>query len=371
MANPIIAYPNHLDVGFYTPVVGGGSYAATLPASNVAEDSLAKVARTSGVTTADTVLHMDLGDGVPSVVFAIPFHNCTRSATYRLRASNTIAWSGVNATATEPLGETAIAVTAGASGAEITTGDTLTFDGLAINYTATGDLSLGASGSGVLNISPALEDAISGTTAITCHSGDYTSAAYDSGTTNVFPTTYPRGSLPYGHSAWWDGKITEETRQTQKIPIIDCLGGDTINAQYWLFEIDDTSNTDGYVEIPRVFIAPGWQPSVGIDYGASMGFTTRTRVDTTLSGRRVYDERPVARQVSMNLGAVPLEEGITQVYEASIRQNINKQIFFIFDPDDVELLYRRSFLATQEQLGGYSHPFFNRIDAPFTLLEVL
>ena len=371
MANPIIAYPNHLDSTYYNPVVGGGSYETNMPASNVVDDALSNVARTTGVTTADTVLHMDLGAAVPSLVFAIPFHNCSRSATYRLKATDTIAWSGLNATATEPTSETSIAVQAGSDPVDVTTGDILKFDGLDGVYKATADLSLSASGSGTLTITPGLEVGISGTTAITCHSGDYTTPLYDSGDTDVFPVIYPRGSLPWGHISWWDGKIDEESRQTQKIPIIDTLGGRTINARYWLFTLNDTSNSDGHIEIPRVFIAPGWQPTVGIDYGANIDYVTRTRAETALSGRRIYDEEPVARRVTLNLGATPLAEGVVQVHEAALRQNINKQIFFIFDPDDVELRYRRSFLATQEQLSGYSHVFYNRVDAPFTLLEVL
>jgi hypothetical protein len=371
MANPILAFPNHLDNEYYYVVVGGGAWTSTLPLTNILEEALSQPARSSGVADADLQMHFDIGAAAPCLVFAIPFHDFSLSAERRLRACSAAAWAGVTVNSSAIVTATSVSVAAGAAGAEFAVGQVLTFAGDETVYKITAGLSLGASGTGSLAITPALASALAGGEDITCHSGDLSAVVYDSGRIAVFPTIYPSGTLPYGHRSWWSGTIDEEQRLSEKIPIIDTFGGMQINARYWYLEFFDSTNAQGYVEIPRVFLAPGYQPTVGIDYGAQTSYVTRTRVETALSGRRIYDAKSPARRVSFNLGTVPTAEGIVNIHEAAIRQGIHKQLFFVFDPDDVELLYRRSFLATMEEMPGYNYPYFNRINAPFTLLEVL
>ena len=84
----MLAFPNFIDSGF-TVSFSGGSWEATLPLTNLKDARLAKVARSTDDATASTQFDLDLGAARYVRVFAIPKHNLSLAATYRIRGSNT------------------------------------------------------------------------------------------------------------------------------------------------------------------------------------------------------------------------------------------------------------------------------------------
>ncbi len=81
MGRMIIASRNHADdAGF-----SGGAWSAALPAANLADRQLARVARSLDTDPADTWVVVDFGRQVPVSFIALWRHNLTQSARWRLR----------------------------------------------------------------------------------------------------------------------------------------------------------------------------------------------------------------------------------------------------------------------------------------------
>jgi hypothetical protein len=79
-----LGWPNYSDSIGVT--FSGGNWSSTLPRTNVANARVAVVARTTGVTTGDTVLRVDLGASRTIGVVALIRHNLTADATIRVRS---------------------------------------------------------------------------------------------------------------------------------------------------------------------------------------------------------------------------------------------------------------------------------------------
>jgi hypothetical protein len=192
----------------------------------------------------------------------------------------------------------------------------------------------------------------------------------DSGWQDLYPVIYPFGSLYWGHPSWWDGKISEEDSSIFPMPFLHVFDN-TIIARYWLFEIDDTGSPIGYVEVPRVFLAPGWQPSLNFVYGASAGYENRTEVQESLGGAEFFDIQESRRIVRFNFTFLPEDEALTWAFDMQRRLGIHGQLFFIFDPDDTVHRHRRSFLARMRQLSPLEYATFLSNSATFELSEVI
>lgn len=81
MANVAILWNKPTDAGTYS----GGSWSGSLPLSNLAEADVKRVARTTGVTTANTQFRVDLNAAMPVSIsdFVLLGHNLTTTATVR------------------------------------------------------------------------------------------------------------------------------------------------------------------------------------------------------------------------------------------------------------------------------------------------
>jgi hypothetical protein len=94
MANIGLFFPNRC-----TPsvTVSGGSWLAALPAANVCDPMLAKVARSTDDATASTKIRLDLGAARTLRAFAIVNHNLSAAATWRVLLGTTSGASDVYA----------------------------------------------------------------------------------------------------------------------------------------------------------------------------------------------------------------------------------------------------------------------------------
>lgn len=203
--------------------------------------------------------------------------------------------------------------------------------------------------------------------------------ATDSGFTNIvsmtdwfdiWGTVYEWESIPFEHPSWWTGKVPPEDAENYPQPMIVVL--DTpVNARYWKFEFDDTTNADGYLDLARLIIAPGWQPTVNFSYGAQINWRTTTQVQESLGGVRYYDPRPQFRTLKVQLDTQDLDELLQNYFEAERQLGIDLQLMFVYDPDDTNNLARRSFLATFERLNPVTETFYNHASSPVELVEVI
>jgi len=85
----------------------------------------------------------------------------------------------------------------------------------------------------------------------------------------------------------------------------------------------------------------------------------------------VYNEKPMRRIVPLEIQNLPQNEALTTFFDIQRKMNLNKQMFFVFDPDDVALMNRRAFLATLAELDPIQFPYFNVNNIGLQLIEVI
>ena len=200
--------------------------------------------------------------------------------------------------------------------------------------------------------------------------GVFTSPVYDSGWLDAWPVVYPWGTLAWESPSYWDGRITEEVAQGYPMPLIHVVAGSVV-ARYWLFEFDDTTNADGFIDIARLFMSPGWQPTVNFAPGAQLGWGNRTTMEETLGGERHYDRRAPRRRFAIALNHLPVDEALVNPFEMQRSQGIDGQVVFITDPDDTAHMHRRAFLATLRDPSPLEWPDSDLHSVPLIVEEVL
>lgn len=201
-------------------------------------------------------------------------------------------------------------------------------------------------------------------------SADFSSPVYDSGTVNVWPVIYPQYSLRWGGSSSLDGRLAAEDAAGYNIHFTH-VPADPYYARYWRFEITDTTNAAGFIDIARLFMAPGWQPTVNQQLGASLGWTTRTTSQESDGGATYYNVRPRRRQAHFTIPLIETDEAMANAFEMQRQLGLAGQVYYIQDPDDTSHLFRRAFPATLRELSPIEQPFYGRHTTPFSLDEVL
>jgi len=79
-----IGYPNRIDAS----TVSGGSWLASLPLSNIKDRRLSRVARSTNVSLANTIINIDLGSAKTVGAIALVTHNLSSTATVKIRGDD-------------------------------------------------------------------------------------------------------------------------------------------------------------------------------------------------------------------------------------------------------------------------------------------
>lgn len=198
----------------------------------------------------------------------------------------------------------------------------------------------------------------------------FSNIVYAGAWTDVWGTAYPFGSIPFEHPAWWTGKIPAEDAADYPWPLIVVLDP-AITARYWKFEFDDTTNAAGYVDLARLVMAEGWQPTVNIAYGAEIGWETSTVAQESLGGVIFYDVRPRRRNLRCIIDVLTTDEALANFFELERSLGIDGQIMFIKDYTDTSNLARTSFLMTFSRLNAVQDTFYNHAKVQIEGKEVI
>lgn len=210
-------------------------------------------------------------------------------------------------------------------------------------------------------------------TAVTRPAGfmdDWQSYSYDSGWNDVWPVVYPWGTLEWEDDNWWTGKYTLEETKGYTAELIHLLpAGKTL--RYWRVELSDPSNPDGYIEAGRLFIGPVWQPKFNMSYGASLAWETKTGIDEAVGGSEYFRTSTPYRVGKFTLNHMNQDEAFSRAFELMRQAGIDREVLFIFDPDDTVHALRRRFLGRLRTLSAIDFPYYNTNSAAFEVKELL
>lgn len=158
----------------------------------------------------------------------------------------------------------------------------------------------------------------------------------------------------------------------------DHLGGylihvfpDLVPARYWSIEIDDQDNPDGFLNLGRLFMPLGWQPSLNYEYGATFGLRNNTLVSNTLSGGKKFWRRVNPRTMRVSFPLLPESEGFGQAYRFMQRVGFDAPVFVIPDPDDATTINSRSFFGTLTENDGLTQAVVGRVGFGFQIEEII
>lgn len=192
----------------------------------------------------------------------------------------------------------------------------------------------------------------------------------DTDWTDYWRTVYAFGSLPFEHPSWLDGKLTEEDRQGYPMPWIYTFIS-SILGRYVLLEFDDTTNSAGYLDIPRVYICPGWEPTTGIQVGANIGYVDPSGAEESFGSVLFFDERPGYRTTRFTVAMMDNSEAFSTAWELIRSLKKTKELFFSVDPTDDTNVHRWSFPATIRELSPIEWPTELYNSVAFELREVV
>lgn len=196
----------------------------------------------------------------------------------------------------------------------------------------------------------------------------YSTLVYDSGTINVWPLM-PYGSYEWEDENFWDLQLSDEeialfTKTLTYVP-------DTIaSAQYYQIEFFDSTNTDGYVELGRIFVGAIYQPTLNMNLGASIGDETNTVVDVALSGAEFFDRRTSYRVAQFTLDHLTYNESIINGDIIKI-SGVDAEVVYIYDDNTALDLHRRAFLGRLRALSPISQPYNTRYQTTYEIKELL
>jgi len=377
MSTTAICTRNYVDNTYLPVYITGGAWA--MPLTNLQTDDLTtEVSRSTGLTLANTQFEVAFREIKEVTVSTLPRHNMQRAGKYRLRYSDTAAWENATVATTRTAGNTTFTIQAGATALGLVSGQFIKFEGHATAYKILTTATVAASGTATVTLATALTATVTAADTVECLNGDYTTATYDSGWVDAIPTVYAPLFPYWGHPSFWDGKPTDEEISREKYPIV-VVHDSFLFARFQKWEFDDTANTDGYIELPRLYVAYGRQPTFNCAWGSTQSMRTDTNSQKTLNAKKVYDIRPTERVMNLLFPDLPADEVYSSFFDDLRSQGRHGQMFVVFDPADVAHLHRRSMLCTVEELptisydyhGGVSGETYTAVSLTFQFTEVV
>ena len=131
-------------------------------------------------------------------------------------------------------------------------------------------------------------------------------------------------------------------------------------------------NTDGYVQIGRLFMALGWTPTINYAYGASQAYQDPTPVETSLSGAEYFDIRPKYRVINLNLEYMSETDAYSYVLDMQRIAGTSGEVLVMPDGgEDVGQQPVISFMGRLRQMGAVSQPKPTAYSINFEIKELL
>lgn len=205
---------------------------------------------------------------------------------------------------------------------------------------------------------------------------EMTACVYDSGYVEVWPRWYDTLQLRWGDDNFWSGRISKSQLKSLSpiflhVPLNSSFSATAQSVRAVSFDIKNDDNTDGFVQIGRLYIAEDWTPALNMSYGATIAWNDPSIVDTSLDGTEYYEERPKFRTITFTLDNMKYNEGINKALLMTLERGVTKDFLFVFDPSNQQLLQQRSFVGRLSQLSQLEHPTFGRTSMAFALKEVI
>lgn len=133
------------------------------------------------------------------------------------------------------------------------------------------------------------------------------------------------------------------------------LLGAEYSARYDTIEIDDTANTDGYVEVGRLMICPVFEPTYNPSFGLRDGHVEYSTKARTQNGADWVTPRRRLREVQFALNWLTLAEGRT-LHEMQQMEGTTSEVVYLPYSDTPGDMQRFGLVGTLRELSGVEYP---------------
>ncbi len=194
---------------------------------------------------------------------------------------------------------------------------------------------------------------------------------YDSGWVNAWADgAVPQNLLEWEDDNFWLGTMSDEDRAGYQSPFIHVLSTQQY-LRYFLIEVDDTTNADGYIYIGRPFMSATWTPEVNHDVGDSLGYEDSTLVESSLSNAKYFDTRNKPRAYPFELSWLTGAEAFGEALDLQRLCGTSGEVLVIPDPDDVSNMPKRAFVGRMRALNKITRRGADTFSQAFELEELL
>lgn len=140
--------------------------------------------------------------------------------------------------------------------------------------------------------------------------------------------------------------------------------------RYWRISISDTANTDGFIEIGRVFIGHAWKPMRNISWGPSLGIESSSSMTASLGGPEYPEIRSNRRVWRGKWDFLTVSEGYlwSRIQRS---QDITGEVYLIIDDSDFTYRDQTQFLGRLRELSPVEYPYLDIQSAAIEVSELL
>ena len=200
---------------------------------------------------------------------------------------------------------------------------------------------------------------------------DFATPLYDSGWVEVWPAgMIPQDQLEWEDDNFWLGTLSDQARAGYNSPYL-CRINSTPSLRYWRIEIDDTTNSDGYIQLGRLFLADVWQPTYGPRVGAAISMDDTTPVEASLGGSEYFDTRSRARVYRCDIQAMNSTEAYSRVLDLQNLLGIQGEILIDPDTADAANKPRRAFVGRMRSLSPVVESSPGLFNTSFEIRELI
>jgi len=132
-----------------------------------------------------------------------------------------------------------------------------------------------------------------------------------------------------------------DIRHTFSTPII---------AQYLKFELDDTTNSEGFIELGYLYIGKAFIPSINVDPEPQFARVSLTSVQEAVGGGQFFNRRGSRKKLQITWAVLSKTEVMGDLDEIIRIHDVDKPVYVDLDPEDTDLGRKTAFLARLSQL---------------------
>lgn len=339
----VIAHRNWVDEPT-TTITGTGWMAAPLGLANLRDNKLSRVARSTSLTPS---ILLDFGPGAPppTLLVAIPKHNLSDAARWRIRVASSSAFTPAT---TLYDSRPALGTTGSVTPLAIGTGPATLYVAGNVSFFPNVAVRIAAAPTVYMEGDVVGYDAVTRELVVNVHTaqGAGTFAAWTvtrlAQDVNVWPEVLAFGTGAWGEYTWGGRLLTGDAYQPPGVHLLPLYRDSYQPAygRYVLIELSDPTNKAGYIDLGRLVVAPGWQPSVNAPPGWEIEAVDPSPRTRARGGQLYVDVRPTYRRLQLDLQHLPRNEIMSNAYELDRMKGVRLPVLAIVDPTDAVNLHR-------------------------------